>query len=219
MDEENDYYVVTSPWYYLLQIGMILYGIGFFGFLVLIQNANVPNTVTAPGLPWGTYYTQMFNSLYWLVLFLSVLRTFMFVIVYMAILWRASFGCSIFWLVLIIIITMADLLVVVGTGNLNGNCNGNGQKFNPCNDPEWCCASEIYTSSINGCANTIPCPVGYPRSISELSSNIDFDWFFALNVLFFVWDVLYFFFFASNFYKSPTSRSRISNVDPLTKSE
>lgn len=210
---EDDYYSALSIWYYVIQVVLIIYGVTFFGFLVLVQNANVPNTVFAANSAWGVYFSLLYNSVYWLMLILSVVRSLMFPVVYFIVMWRKSRACNIFWFVLIVVITVNDLLVVVGTGHLYGNCNLQGQTYNACNDKRWCCVTAIYSNPENGCVNSIACPPSFPTQLGELYADTDFMWFFVLNIVFFLLDVLIMLFFATEFYKSPMQE--LSKRDPL----
>jgi hypothetical protein len=111
------------------------------------------------------------------------------------------------------LITLMDLLIVVGAGQMYGNCNLSGQTYNQCNDPDWCCVTEIYQLAQNGCANTIACPAQFPTLVSQLSANADFEWFFWTNIMFLIFDILALIFFAGQFYTSP--KSQLYDDDPL----
>jgi len=212
-----DYYVVTGPWYYVLNVAKLIYAACFIAFTIVLQNATVPMTVTAPGQPWGTYFSLVYKSLYWLVLFLSCWRIMMYVNVEFMILYRKTRACSVIWFVGLMIITLIDLLIVVGAGQMYGNCNLPGQTFNPCNAPDRCCVPEIYQVAQNGCANMIACQPQFPTLLSQLRPNADFMWFFYVSIGFLLADVLFVLFFAGLFYSvTPTS---IVNDDPLRKDD
>lgn len=214
---QKDYYTVTSASYYLLIIGTLLYAACFIAFLVLIQNANVTNTVLAPNYPWGEYVSLLYASAYWLALFLSCWRILLVPSIQFLILFRKTRWCSIMWLVIIFLITLIDLLVIVSLGKLYGACNGVGQQFNPCNDPNYCCASEIYSQPNSGCTNTIACPASFPSSISGLYANVDFVWLFFTSLGFLVGDLIFLIYFMSMFYVSPSVEDEEN--DPLPRND
>lgn len=210
----RDYYTVYSGWYYALIVLTNLYAACYIAFLVLIQNANVPNTVFAPGSTWGTYFSLLYKGVYWLSLFLSCWRILLYVVIQFMILFRKTRWCSIMWLVFIFLITLIDLLVVVCGGKMYGGCNTYGNPWNPCNDPNYCCAVEIYSQPNSGCTNTMACPAGFPTSTSGLYPNVDFLWFFWANLGFFAVDLVFVVFFSSMFYQSP--KDTVLD-DPLTE--
>jgi len=198
MATSSDYYQTSSPWYYILQVVMILYGIGAIAYLVILQNENVPNTYFRT-LPGGTHFSLKYVSFQWVVLMLSAIKIIMYCIVNTMILYRSSRGCSVLWFIIIILIAFVDVITVVGLGQFYSRCNQVGQLDNPCNDDRWCCAPEIYTVPTHNCPNTVACAAAPVASLSELTSNIDFRWLFWVNFVFMIADLFFAAFFAGMF--------------------
>jgi hypothetical protein len=193
----SDYYSLASPWYWVLQICVTLYGMGAMAYLVLVQNVHVVDTVFE-SLPGGTYYTGRYISFVWYAIMLSCCRILVYPIVNATIMFRGSRGCSIFWYIWIVLLVLIDVLVIVGLGSQYGSCNANGARDNLCNDARWCCAPEIYSAASNGCFNTGPCtpPIA---SISALAPNPDFLWLFWVNFTFLFLDIAIMLFFGLAF--------------------
>lgn len=189
----SDYYSIVSPWYWVLQVCVTLYGMGAIAYLVLVQNAHVVDTVFNT-LPGGTYYTWRYITFVWYALMLSCTKLLVYPLVNAAILFRSNRGCSIFWFTLLAALVLVDVVVMVGLGTQYGNCNLSGQPNNMCNDPRWCCALEIYSAPSNGCRNTFACTPPVP--LSALTPNVDFLWLFWVNFSLLIVDMLILLFFA-----------------------
>jgi len=217
MAKYRDYYSLSSPWYWVLQICLTLYGMGVFAYLVVVQNIHVPDTVFQ-SLPGGTYYSARYITFVWFAIMFSAAKVFMYPVANAAVLFRGSRGCSIFWYIFVIALTMIHVVVIVGLGDQYGKCNQPGQKDNLCNDPLYCCAPEIYGASSNGCPNSVACaglttPV---TSVSQLGVSIDFLWLFWVNFAYLFIDILIMFFFGAVFGCCPAYEIRDDDEnDPM----
>jgi hypothetical protein len=185
----------TSPWYYVIQIMLAIYGLGYVATLVLIQNAIVPHTYFKANNN-GVLYSLRYVSLYWYSLVFCAMRLFTFLVICQMLLYRkitccGSKGtcCSVFWMMLLAGLTVVEIVNLTILGGYYGTCNGIGQVDNPCNDLLWCCASDIYMHSSNLCSNTAACnPV---VTLAQLKPNIDFVWLFSTTVAFTGFDIFF----------------------------
>ena len=188
-----DYYTTASPYYWVIQFLITLYGMGAIAYLVLIQNAHVVDTVFNT-LPGGTYYTWRFNSFVWFALMLSCAKILTYPFVNAAVLFRGTRGCAIFWYILLVALVLIDVVVIVGLGSQYGSCNMSNQPNNICNDPRWCCALEIYSVPSNNCFNNFACTP--PVALSQLQPNTDFLFLFWTNFAIMMVDILIVLFFS-----------------------
>lgn len=69
------------------------------------------------------------------------------------------------------------------------HCNGQEQFGNICNDPLWCCVSEIRANVANGCPNTIDCDP--PLSFDDVNPNGTFLGLFWMHVVMTILQGLY----------------------------
>jgi hypothetical protein len=209
MGPYRDYYdSKRSPWYWVLQVCVTLYGLGAFAYLVLLQNVHIPDTVF-DALPGGRYYTGRYITFAWYAIMLSAASLVVYPAINALVLFRGSKGCSVFWFGLLVALTFLQLVVVVGLAEQYGKCNQGGQHGNLCNDPRWCCSPAIFTVTSNGCFNTVPCP-DYPSP--KLVPNTDFLWIFWSNFFFFFADLLLMLYFGLVFFCCPVYGLRKTDV-------
>lgn len=185
----------VSPWYYVIQIMLALYGLGYIATLVLIQNAIVPHTYFKANNN-GVLYSLRYTSLYWYSLLFCAMRLFTFLVICQMLLYRKTTccgskgtGCSIFWMILLTGLTIVEVMNLTILGGYYSSCNGLGQVDNPCNDLLWCCAPEIYTQSGNLCSNTAACTPTI--ALTQLKPNVDFVWLFSTTVAFTGFDIFF----------------------------
>ena len=190
----QDLYETSAVLYYFLQVVMWFYIAGAIAYLVLIANVNIRHTYQVPPSLPGTLVSDRYGTFTWIFLMLSVIgNLFIAVLVPMLVLWRKDRGCTILWMVFLVIFTLLSVFTVVVLGGLWGSCNAQNQNGNICNDLEYCCAVEIYSNPANGCSNTGPCMLpNQPSSISQLRSNVDFRWLFAVSIVFMLFDITFF---------------------------
>lgn len=184
-----------SPWYYVIQVMLAIYGLGYVATLVLIQNAIVPHTYFKANNN-GVLYSLRYVSLYWYSLLFCAMRLFTFLVICQMLLYRKTnccgtkgTGCSIFWMILLAGLTVVEVINLTILGGYYSKCNGLGQVDNPCNDLLWCCANEIFTQSGNLCSNTAPCTPAV--ALEQLKPNIDFVWLFSTTVAFTGFDIFF----------------------------
>jgi hypothetical protein len=206
----RDYYHTSSPWYYVLQISVLVYAAGLVANLVLVMNTSVIDTIFRT-LPGGTPYSLKWHTFQWFIFMIANMKYFMPILMNQMILYRKSRGCSILWFVFLFIIVMFDLFVVLGLLRFYSACNGQGQPDNPCNSLIYCCAQDIYTISTNACPNSSPCP-DYPGlTRDQLGANVDFKWYLAVSIVFLAFDLIFVGFFGGVFYISPLARVKGKN--------
>jgi hypothetical protein len=191
----KDAYSIGSLWYYVLHTLLIIYGLGYIVSLVLIQNAQVEHTYTKANV-YGILHSDRYVSAYWLALVLMTVRPLIFVVVCSLLLYRnttccgnKAIGCNAFWVALLVIFVLADLLSFALMSSFYTKCNGIGQVGNPCNSYKWCCASEIYMDATNLCADTVPCIP--PLTLAELKPQVDFVWLYSASVAFAAFDIFF----------------------------
>ena len=186
--EGEDRYEESTALFVILQIIVWLYVAGSIAYLVLIMNTTIRHTYLTPATMPGTLVSDRWNTFLWVFLFLSVVaHVGMPFVLDQLTLWRKSGGCSIFWAIFLILFVMISAIVVAVLGVYAGTCNGQNQNGNICNDLQWCCAPEIYSNPANLCPNTGMCTP--PKTLTELSSNVDFRWLLAVSIVFLVFDV------------------------------
>lgn len=186
----QDAYDRGGALYYFIQVLKWIYFLGSIAYLVLIMNVTILHTIQNPPSSPGTLISQRYNSFVWVFLMLSVISHIgMALVIFMFVLWRKDRGCTIFWTILMILFLIISVFVVAMLGSLSGNCNGQNQAGNICNDLRWCCAPEIYTNPANLCQPTGACPAT-PVTLHDLSSNVDFRWLFAVSIIFMLLNIV-----------------------------
>jgi len=201
-----DYYGSHNPWYYILQITIIIYGAGLIANIVLVMNTSVPNTAFKT-LPGGPIHSLRYSSFQWTIFMLAGFKYFMYPAVNQMILYRRSRGCSIFWYAVIFSLVLINFFVVLGLARFYSSCNGQGQIDNPCTSKVYCCAQEIWSVSTNNCINTQACTAGFPATQADLRPNVDFIWYFSVSVAFLAFDLFFVGFFGGVFHISPIPRA------------
>lgn len=201
----GDYYRLTSPWYYVIQVFVYVYALSTLANLVLVLNISVTNTAF-PGTEINVYYTQRYNSMQWWALVFCGAHVLMFPWVMMAITFRRSHGCSVFWFAFMFVLLVGDAFsFIVLTGSYI-QCNRNDARNNLCNDARWCCAPDVNAQASNGCPVTpgVQC-ADWPQIVSSANLSPS-GWFVALyivNLLYFVVDLLIVIFFLGMFCAAP----------------
>ncbi len=181
-----------------------LYALSTVAYVVLILNGGVIDTFHDT-LPGGQYYTERYNTFVWFCLMLSCCKLFMYYFVSFITLFRRVKGCYIFWFTLIVILFMIDVIVIIGLGEIYSKCNQQGQYYNICNSPHWCCAAEVFAAVENRCHNTVVCAAPLDTLVeSDLLPNGDFLWLFYSNFAYSIVDGLILLFFAMAWCRCPT---------------
>ena len=174
---------------------LIIYGLGYIASLVLIQNVQIEHTYHKANVH-GVLYSDRYVTTYWLAVMFMAVRPLIFVVVCSLLLYRNTTccgnkgtGCTAFWVVLLVILVLMDLLSFAIMSAQFSKCNGRGQVANGCNSYKWCCAPEIYSDPGNLCSITTPCTP--PVTLAELTPNVDFVWLFSVSVAFAAFDVFF----------------------------
>lgn len=193
----NDVFSKTQAPYYIFQVLLVLYIVGFLGHLVLVQNATVPHTYNYQNNP-GVLYSERFSSSYWFALMFSCMRIFLFITVCSLITYRktqcvcgkpGNKGCSLFWTFMLVVFITFEVIVVALTGSFFKGCNVPGNANNPCNDLRYCHVPEVYNNQESGC--TYQTPWNPPVMLSELRYNVDYLWLFSSGVVFLAADLVF----------------------------
>jgi hypothetical protein len=214
----GDYYTLKSPWYVVIQVFMILYGLSILAYGVLILNTRVTDTFF-PGTQLNEYYTQRYVSVEWYALLFAAAHMLMYPMVMMMITYRASHGCSVFWMILISLLCVMSFYSVITLGRDYASCNNpsGDQRDNLCNDKLWCCVPEVNKNAANACpfVSVTGC-ADFPNitSVRNLNPDIDFLWLFWTNFVYLIADALIVAFFVGMFCVAPFSQKRKQSVPP-----
>lgn len=203
----GDYYTLQSPWYWVIQAFMILYGLSFIAYGVVILNTSVTHTYF-PGTQINSYYSQRYVSLQWYALLFAAGHIFMYPFVMMMITFRRSHGWSIFWFSLIFILVVTSSYIVITLGKDYRYCNSaaGDQRDNLCNDKRWCCVPEVNNNLANACpiVGGVTCPdVPGVASVNDLHPDTDFLWVFWPNFVYLLADICIVMFFLGIFCVAP----------------
>lgn len=201
----GDYYRLSSPWYYVIQVFTIMYALSTLANLVLVLNMHVTETAF-PGTTVGEYYTHRYSGLEWWALFFCGAHVLMFPLILMMITFRRSHGCSVFWFSLIFMLVVGDAYsFIVLTGSFI-RCNQVDQRDNLCNDARWCCAPDVNGEAANACPITPGATCADHPTILSHNDLSPYGWFVGLwvvNTLYFLADILVVAFFLGMFCIAP----------------
>jgi hypothetical protein len=203
MLDGRSYYDQKSWLFYVLQVTLIVYGLGVIAYLVPLQNAAVTDT-HFPGTSSGVHYTQRYISMQWWALFFSAFHILGFVCICIIFLYRNHYGCFLGWFILFFIIVILDACTVIVLGASYNRCNT--ERDNLCNDLRWCFVPSIHAIATNGCPYTGPDFIHDAPTVltvNDLYPNPDFLWLFYVNLFYLLLDVLFVFFFAGVFCVMP----------------
>jgi len=157
--------------------------------MVLVMNNTTPHTYFKV-FPGGTLFSERYITTRWVFLMLALLRILVPITVLSMVLYRRSFGCTVVWMVALVLLVIVDTLVLVALGIDYGGCNGQNQFGNLCNsiDPEWCCVPEIFSNPLNMCPNSLDCTPAV--ALVDLGPRSDFVWLFYVTLAFVVLDYI-----------------------------
>lgn len=174
--------------YYLTHVLQVVYLAGFVASSILFVNAYVVHTHFFPGAPNNDLYSDRGTSLWWWVLCFSTMRFLFFLCMQWMFTFRNTMccnqrypGCTIFWMVLMVLLLSVDIVGLVANSYYLATCNGLDAFGNPCNAAGWCCLPDVRVRPGNHCPNQFSssCPV-----IPEISKNGTFLGIFSINVVF-----------------------------------
>lgn len=189
----------TSPfWEGLLFFLTIVMAIGVLVYaVVVLLHVAVRHTHFDPASPIGVLISDRYVTVGWWTLALSTLQLLIPALVYFV--WidtwlKSSRGWNVLWVILITLLVIVQFFVMVYFANARGNCNGQGQAGNLCNDLLWCCVPDIYLNVVNlcppgPCGDAIPA-VPIPETIDDLSPDGMFVALLWFNVAFFIISLL-----------------------------
>lgn len=186
--EVKDAYATNSWLHWVIHIGSIVLGCGIIASVVLIENYDIPYSVTE-GSSYGALLDKRYSSTYWAFGFLFCFHPLVWVTIQFAILFRQTECCGgkrhssvgFFIALLTPMIFVVFVGAVMGLA-MRGTCNAVDDPFNPCNDKRWCLVKEIYEKTPN---NFCPAPNPDPGlKRSDLSPDADFLWMLSLSIVF-----------------------------------
>lgn len=187
LDDANE----NHTWvYYLTHVLQVVYGLGFVASAILFVNAHVVHTHFFPGAPNNDLYSERYTSLWWWVLCFGTLRFAFFICMQWLFTFRNTMcgaktrrfpGCTLVWLVLMVLLLAADVVGLVVNSYYLATCNGLDAYGNPCNAPGWCCYPDVRVRPGNHCPNefSASCPV-----LPPLDKEPTFLGIFSINVVF-----------------------------------
>lgn len=135
-----DVYKTSNTTYWLTNIFVWIYAFLFLFWVVLLLLVHIPHTYFWNLLEPGRQLLSLrYRSLLSIALILSGLRFFVPILVRALLRFNKSKECGVAWLTLIGIITLVDFFVFLFIASQFANAN-NGDVYNLCNDPAYCCS-------------------------------------------------------------------------------
>lgn len=196
-DGTQDAYEEGSPWYYITNVVMVLYALAYVGYLIAVANTTVPHTWFFGNFAGSFLYSQRYSSPQAVSLVFSGMRIFGFISMCALLTFRKTrcgryAGCTIFWVVLLMILTCLEAISLAINMNFWFYANSHvvGNQDNPANHYLWCCDPDVYSLASNGCRPTSPCLLT-PIPPGGLPLDDVFQWVLGLGIAFFTFD-LYF---------------------------
>lgn len=189
LDDANE----NHTWvYYLTHVLQVVYGLGFVASAILFVNAYVVHTHFFPGAANNDLYSDRYTSLWWWVLCFGTLRFAFFICMQWLFTFRNTMcnakkrpfpGCTLVWLVLMVLLLAADIVGLVVNSYYLATCNGLDAYGNPCNAPGWCCYPDVRVRPGNHCPNEFSgsCPA---FNLPPLDKEPTFLGIFSINVVF-----------------------------------
>jgi hypothetical protein len=169
-----------------MAVGVIIYA------TAVILHIAVKHTYFDPASPIGVLISERYVTVGWWVLALSTLQLLIPALVYSVWIdrWLKKSGWIVFWVVLVGLLVVLQLLIVIYLGNNRTNCNGQGEAGNLCNALLWCCVPDIFMNVANECPPG-PCgvatpPVVIPATIADLAPDGMFLALLWFNVSFLI---------------------------------
>jgi len=180
-------YSVSNGRYWFIWLFCFIYYVGTMIWISLfVQNVSPVYTYFAsPGEPGKQLvsYRMTFASIATQINIFG--QIFIIPFIMMAVYFRDSYGCSIFWYIMFAICVFFCFLCMAALGQQYGSSNRQKSFGNLANDLQYCCAFPG-----DGCPNTFPC-TDPPKQPNELSPNGDFLGLFWTNFIFFIFDLIF----------------------------
>lgn len=175
------FYETRQVLFWFVWIFTLLYvvGVGLEAGLFANNLSSVYTYFKNPGAP-GAALTSFRYTFPDLAVRFLLLGHILFLVFFLSmVLFRTSFGCNVFWFIMVGICILLVFLGLLGLAPSYVECNGQNQYGNLCNSNEWCCVEEIRLNPINSCPNVLPCVP--PKAASDLTPNPDFLGLFWTN--------------------------------------
>lgn len=175
------FYETRKVLFWFVWIFTIVYviGVGLEAGLFANNLSSVYTYFKNPGAP-GAALTSFRYTFPDIAVRLLLLGHTLFLVFFLSmVLFRTSFGCNVFWFILVGICILLVFLGLIGLAPSYVECNGQNQYGNLCNSGDWCCVEEIRLNPVNSCPNVLPCVP--PKAASDLSPNPDFLGLFWTN--------------------------------------
>lgn len=175
------FYETRKLLFWFVWIFTIVYviGVGLEAGLFANNLSSVYTYFKNPGAP-GAALTSFRYTFPDIAVRLLLLGHILFLVFFLSmVLFRISFGCNVFWFIMVGICILLVFLGLIGLAPSYVECNGQNQYGNLCNSGDWCCVEEIRLNPVNSCPNVLPCVP--PKAASDLSPNPDFLGLFWTN--------------------------------------
>ena len=203
MARRSSFNLVNNTGLYLTTVILsIVFIMGFCAYMVLVLNVKPINTVLLPpGMPGMVTSEVNMSARFWLSMWLLPFKGLFIVYLLMVVAWGdKSTGCSWFWFIMMVLVTLADTTSFVSLAVQGTRANGPSQKGNLANDHLYCCVHGDEGIEATGCPSGVKCfaPVEMRPEItgmveqSDLKWNNDFKWLFWAGLAFVVYYVIFY---------------------------
>lgn len=180
-----DVYRTSNTTYWLTNIFVWIYAFLFLAWVVLLLLVNIPHTFFWDLLnPGSQLLSFRYRSLLSIALIFSGLRMFVPILVRALLRFNQSKECGVAWLTMIGLIALIDLFVFLYITSQFANAN-NGDVYNLCNDPAYCC--QFWQDPV--CQRSGPCLI---PGDGTLSRNGVCTTMFMLSIPFVVFNLILF---------------------------
>lgn len=145
--------------YAVIVVMSVIYAIGFMAYARAILNLRPFDTIRLPpGAP-GTLQTEVYSSArFWLAMFLLPFKGLFIVFFFLAIAWAQKIACcSWTWMVLMVLVTLADGVSFSALAVEAARANQAGQRGNMFNGFLYCCVHGTNDWRVSGCASDTKC--------------------------------------------------------------
>jgi hypothetical protein len=220
-DGKEDRFEFGSVLYYVLNLIIMFYGCAYYFSLIILQNADIPNTYFHAGIN-GELYTERYISPYHYALMFSSGRLLIFICVCAMVLFRKTrlgcgtrkYGvCTILWSFLLGALVVLDVAALAIFASYYAGCNGAHAKSNPCNDRRWCAVGEVWADANNECPNTGAwAGANAALTLADLGVDGDFQWLLGTSVFFVALEMVFLMLPLALWLRSNSSSSSIEGM-------
>ena len=188
--------------YLTVVILSVIFILGFCAYMVLVLNVKPIHTVLLPpGMPGMLTSEINMSARFWLAMWLLPFKGLFIIYLLLVVAWGdKNQGCSWFWFVMMVLVTLVDVTSFGSLAVMGTNANGPGQKGNLANDQLYCCVHGSEGIEATGCPSDVTCtaPIDMRPEItgdveqSDLKWNNDFKWLFYTGVAFIAYYIIFY---------------------------